>query len=93
MSAATAKFTPAKDYQGPAIELVCGKHDRQGKFHPKNVKLTSIARLRWLKDDGYDYRGTMSKYMIADDDVRNFAFSRADELAARHGWRAPNERP
>ncbi len=40
-----ATFVPNKDYTGPAIELVCGRHTKDGKFRPKNIKLTSIARL------------------------------------------------
>jgi hypothetical protein len=48
-----AKFTPAGD--APAIELVCGKHDKRGKFHPKNIKLTSIARLRYFKNYDVHY--------------------------------------
>ena len=46
----------------------------------RNVKLTSISRLSrnasWL-----------SRHMVADDDLRNFAISRADEVAKAFGWR------
>ena len=53
-----AKFTPVGDR--PIVELVCGRHDKAGKFHPENVKLTSVARLRRPKchdDNGsYDWR-------------------------------------
>ena len=46
----------------------------------RNVKLTSIARLT---------KGDMSKIkMISNEDVRNFAISRADEVAQLYGWRA-----
>jgi hypothetical protein len=33
-------FTPRPDYDGPPIELTTGRHDRNGKFHPKHVSLT-----------------------------------------------------
>jgi len=46
----------------------------------RNVKLTSIVRLT---------KGDMSKIkMISNEDVRNFAISRADEVAQLYGWRA-----
>ena len=43
-----------------------------------NVKLTSITRLN---------KGNTPGKLIDNDDVRNFAISRADELAKLHGWR------
>lgn len=48
-----AKFVPIGD--NPHVELTCGKHDKNGRFHPKNIKLTAIARLRWFVEyaDGY----------------------------------------
>jgi len=39
-------FTPAPGYDGPPIELTCGRHTKSGRFIPKNVKLTpGISRL------------------------------------------------
>jgi len=39
-------FVPAPGYDGPPIELVCGRHTASGRFIPKNVKLTpGISRL------------------------------------------------
>ena len=39
-------FVPAPGYDGPPIELVCGRHTKDGRFIPKNVRLTSsISRL------------------------------------------------
>jgi hypothetical protein len=46
-----------------------------------NVTLTSIARLS--KGNSH-----LSRHMIENDDVRNFAISRADEVAKHYGWRA-----
>jgi hypothetical protein len=41
-----AWFVPKPGYDGPAIELVCGRHTKDGRFIPKNVKLTpGILRL------------------------------------------------
>ena len=46
MSAPRFWFTPAPGYDGPRIELTCGRHTKSGRFIPKNVKLTSgITRL------------------------------------------------
>ena len=46
MSAPRFWFTPALGYDGPRIELTCGRHTKSGRFIPKNVKLTSgITRL------------------------------------------------
>jgi hypothetical protein len=38
-------FIPNPDYDGPPIELTCGRHTRSGRFIPKNVYLTGISRL------------------------------------------------
>jgi hypothetical protein len=47
----------------------------------RNVKLTPISRL--AKNSSW-----LSRHMIGNDDLRNFAISQADEVAKRHGWRA-----
>jgi hypothetical protein len=46
-----------------------------------NVTLTPISRLT---------RGNswLSRHMIENDDLRNFAISRADDVAKAFGWRA-----
>jgi hypothetical protein len=44
------------------------------------VTLTPITRLS-KKTEG------LSRHLIASGDVRNFAISRADEVAKLHGWR------
>ena len=39
-------FIPKPGYDGPAIELTCGRHTKSGRFIPKNVWLTpGISRL------------------------------------------------
>ena len=39
-------FSPAPGYSGPPIELTCGRHTKDGRFIPKNVRLTpGISRL------------------------------------------------
>jgi hypothetical protein len=39
-------FTPSPTYNGPPVELTCGRHTASGRFIPKNVKLTpGISRL------------------------------------------------
>jgi hypothetical protein len=39
-------FVPAPGYDGPPVELVCGRHTKDGRFIPKNVRLTpAISRL------------------------------------------------
>jgi hypothetical protein len=39
-------FVPKPDYAGPPVELVCGRHTKDGRFIPKNVKLSpGISRL------------------------------------------------
>jgi len=38
-------FVPVPGYDGPPIELVCGRHTKNGRFIPRNVKLTLISRL------------------------------------------------
>ena len=55
--------------------------DRPADFTEYNVTLTSITRLG---------KGVVGHY-IENDDVRNFAISRADEVAKRYGWRMPRE--
>ena len=46
MSAPRYWFVPKPGYDGPPVELTCGRHTKSGRFIPKNVKLTSgIARL------------------------------------------------
>jgi len=48
----------------------------------RNVKLTSITRLSRNTE-------TYSRHLIENDDVRNFAISRSDEVAKLYGWRMP----
>jgi hypothetical protein len=38
-------FDPKPGYAGPPIELTCGRHTKDGRFIPKNVKLTPVSRL------------------------------------------------
>jgi hypothetical protein len=39
-------FSPASGYSGPPIVLSCGRHTKDGRFIPKNVRLTpGISRL------------------------------------------------
>ena len=39
-------FSPAPGYDGPPIELTCGRHTKDGRFIPKHVRLTAgISRL------------------------------------------------
>jgi len=39
-------FSPAPGYSGPPIVLSCGRHTKDGRFIPKNVRLTpGISRL------------------------------------------------
>ena len=39
-------FSPAPGYSGPPIVLSCGRHTKDGRFIPKNVRLTAgISRL------------------------------------------------
>ena len=38
-------FIPKPGYDGPPIELTCGRHTKSGRFIPKNVWLTGISRL------------------------------------------------
>ena len=33
-------FVPKPGYDGPPIELTCGRHTKDGRFIPKNVRLT-----------------------------------------------------
>jgi hypothetical protein len=41
-----AWFIPNPNYAGPSIELTCGRHTKDGRFIPKNVRLTpGISRL------------------------------------------------
>jgi hypothetical protein len=47
----------------------------------RNVKLTPISRLS--KGNSW-----LSRHMIENDDLRNFAISRADDVAKAFGWRA-----
>ena len=39
-------FEPHPGYDGPPIVLTCGRHTAGGRFIPKNVKLSPIARKR-----------------------------------------------
>jgi hypothetical protein len=42
----SAWFIPNPNYAGPPIELTCGRHTKDGRFIPKNAKLSpGIARL------------------------------------------------
>jgi hypothetical protein len=47
----------------------------------RNVKLTSISRL--AKNSSW-----LSRHMIENGDLRNFAISQADEVGKLYGWRA-----
>jgi hypothetical protein len=47
----------------------------------RNVKLTSISRL--AKNSSW-----LSRHMIENRDLRNFAISQADEVGKLYGWRA-----
>jgi hypothetical protein len=39
-------FVPAPGYDGPPIELTCGRHTKSGRFIPKHVRLSpGISRL------------------------------------------------
>jgi hypothetical protein len=39
-------FVPKPGYDGPPIELTCGRRTKNGRFIPKHVKLTPISRLK-----------------------------------------------
>ena len=46
MSAPRFWFDPRPGYDGPPIELTCGRHTKDGRFVPKNVRLSpGITRL------------------------------------------------
>jgi len=41
-------FEPHPKYDGPPIELTCGRHSKSGRFIPRNIKLTPRTRV-WRK--------------------------------------------
>jgi hypothetical protein len=72
-------FVPAPNYDGPPIELVCGRHTTSGRFIPKNVKLTpGISRLS---------RKPRSRIRMLGDPSTDVAEIYAMHMAEKHGRR------
>jgi hypothetical protein len=72
MSAPRYWFVPRPGYDGPAIELTCGRHTASGRFIPKNVKLTpgisrlskkARRRIRMIGDPSTDVREIYEMHM------------------------------
>jgi hypothetical protein len=64
-------FIPKPGYDGPPIELTCGRHTKSGRFVPKNVRLTPgisrlgkmRQRLRMVGDPSTDERKIYEMHM------------------------------
>jgi hypothetical protein len=65
-------FVPRPGYDGPPIELTCGRYTKAGRFIPKNVSLTGgprrlskkpRRRVRMVGDQSTDEREIYAMHM------------------------------